>query len=428
MIFPSEDVLALRRGIDADVHAGRISPEDGFRQLLQADPDDILALRFFAKSALKRNQLAECEQYARHLVRADPSHYLGYDLLAEALEKAGSPTPRVQAYRQLAWENLPYDKDAFDQVDIEAAAEHYGLAANVTGLSREDALARISDALKEYRAVEPAEVAKELEPHRLIARLFDSWDTLLDRDVVDAILRNAEDCAPLLLGILNEWSEELLAEEDETVVERALALLGEIGDPAFLPAFAAFLVQPEDNLSGPADWAFRRVSFRYPEGAVDQIRRMVAGAPGETRLLLADQIVQMPDAPGRCDVLASLVEGIGGLPRKQQEAVVVAVTGAGLMLQGAHSVLADTLEKQCAGLLSAKARADLRRFRRDAVQGPYVAQPTDFSIHEICCEYPDPDEEPTQVINAPMPGRNDPCWCGSGRKYKKCHLEQDERR
>jgi methionyl aminopeptidase len=25
------------------------------------------------------------------------------------------------------------------------------------------------------------------------------------------------------------------------------------------------------------------------------------------------------------------------------------------------------------------------------------------------------------------PGRNDPCWCGSGQKYKKCHLERDER-
>lgn len=23
-------------------------------------------------------------------------------------------------------------------------------------------------------------------------------------------------------------------------------------------------------------------------------------------------------------------------------------------------------------------------------------------------------------------GRNDDCWCGSGRKYKKCHLEDDE--
>ncbi len=25
-------------------------------------------------------------------------------------------------------------------------------------------------------------------------------------------------------------------------------------------------------------------------------------------------------------------------------------------------------------------------------------------------------------------GRNDHCWCGSGKKYKHCHLASDERR
>lgn len=25
----------------------------------------------------------------------------------------------------------------------------------------------------------------------------------------------------------------------------------------------------------------------------------------------------------------------------------------------------------------------------------------------------------------PKPGRNDPCWCGSGKKYKSCHLAED---
>ena len=24
-------------------------------------------------------------------------------------------------------------------------------------------------------------------------------------------------------------------------------------------------------------------------------------------------------------------------------------------------------------------------------------------------------------------GRNDPCWCGSGRKYKQCHEAFDEK-
>ncbi len=25
-------------------------------------------------------------------------------------------------------------------------------------------------------------------------------------------------------------------------------------------------------------------------------------------------------------------------------------------------------------------------------------------------------------------GRNDRCWCGSGKKYKHCHLHEDEKR
>lgn len=29
--------------------------------------------------------------------------------------------------------------------------------------------------------------------------------------------------------------------------------------------------------------------------------------------------------------------------------------------------------------------------------------------------------------NLPQPERNDECWCGSGRKYKKCHLNTDEK-
>jgi hypothetical protein len=35
-------------------------------------------------------------------------------------------------------------------------------------------------------------------------------------------------------------------------------------------------------------------------------------------------------------------------------------------------------------------------------------------------------EEPAPARPDSKPGRNDPCWCGSGRKYKKCHLRSDE--
>jgi len=36
------------------------------------------------------------------------------------------------------------------------------------------------------------------------------------------------------------------------------------------------------------------------------------------------------------------------------------------------------------------------------------------------------ETEAPVVARSQRPGRNDPCYCGSGKKYKKCHLEHDE--
>ncbi len=45
--------------------------------------------------------------------------------------------------------------------------------------------------------------------------------------------------------------------------------------------------------------------------------------------------------------------------------------------------------------------------------------------------YVEPEETPAPMVQetirnvGPKLGRNDPCWCGSGKKYKKCHLGKD---
>lgn len=39
------------------------------------------------------------------------------------------------------------------------------------------------------------------------------------------------------------------------------------------------------------------------------------------------------------------------------------------------------------------------------------------------CKYPKPD---TYIRENPKIGRNDPCPCGSGRKYKRCCLDKKE--
>jgi hypothetical protein len=44
-----------------------------------------------------------------------------------------------------------------------------------------------------------------------------------------------------------------------------------------------------------------------------------------------------------------------------------------------------------------------------------------------------PDGGPSSLARPPAseaecPGRNDPCWCSSGKKYKHCHWREDMRR
>ncbi len=39
----------------------------------------------------------------------------------------------------------------------------------------------------------------------------------------------------------------------------------------------------------------------------------------------------------------------------------------------------------------------------------------------------EPETGPQPIVLSPKIGRNDRCWCGSGQKYKKCHLAQDEK-
>jgi len=40
---------------------------------------------------------------------------------------------------------------------------------------------------------------------------------------------------------------------------------------------------------------------------------------------------------------------------------------------------------------------------------------------------PEPEPEPESVKRElPKIGRNDPCPCGSGKKYKSCHMKNDD--
>jgi preprotein translocase subunit SecA len=54
--------------------------------------------------------------------------------------------------------------------------------------------------------------------------------------------------------------------------------------------------------------------------------------------------------------------------------------------------------------------------------GSGTAQPS--ALAEAAGEDAEPEPAPVQqrrVAEVEQIGRNDPCWCGSGKKFKKCH-------
>ena len=71
------------------------------------------------------------------------------------------------------------------------------------------------------------------------------------------------------------------------------------------------------------------------------------------------------------------------------------------------------------------------RRRREILQRQMQMQAADAAKGET----PDPDDVLEQPVarqvgtvrrDRPKLGRNDPCWCGSGQKYKKCHMDADQ--
>jgi uncharacterized protein YecA (UPF0149 family) len=99
-------------------------------------------------------------------------------------------------------------------------------------------------------------------------------------------------------------------------------------------------------------------------------------------------------------------------------------------MHGAASEPAATIEKRYGGMLSREARKELKNLRGEIEEArKEITEAEEPSIYEVCLDGFDAVEEDEPYQRAePKLGRNEPCWCGSGKKYKKCHLDSDEGR
>jgi SEC-C motif len=402
MIFPPESVYEFRRELADKMNSGAISDAEAFRQALAVDPHDPAATRYLAVTAEMDGDRILAARLAHRFIEANPVSHEGYLLLGRVL----ADPPLAAAYAALGKKKLHFDPEAQAELEPLDLAEPPPLPE-----------------------AEPEAVTRELEPHRLLHEFFVAGLDAIDASLIDRVLARGADCAPLLTGVLNAYGEDLLSDTDDGLVVRTLALLGEIGDPGALAALARFVPLEDETIGGAARWGFTRIARRRPAEALEIVRQLSIGAEALDLAALAQQLCLMPDAPGRSEVLLSLADNLSEFDKDERDLVIVSMLTSAHVMHGAGSQPAAIIETQYGALLSREARKELKNLRAEIEEARQeIAEAEEPSIYDVCLEGFDVVDDETFERAEPKLGRNEPCWCGSGKKYKKCHLDSDEGR
>jgi hypothetical protein len=262
-----------------------------------------------------------------------------------------------------------------------------------------------------------------MDAEALIQALCDAGFDELDRAVVDQFLACGAECVPPLLELARSG-------EGGPETARALTLLGEIGDTSLLNELSTYFIfeeEDEDAISESAEWAFQRLVARHPAEALAEIRRLAATADPFLLGDLARHLSIAGDLPGRAETLLSFAARLDApdFDAGDRAMVVTAMLATAFVIGGVHGELAASIRQQYGQHLTPESAQVVREAERAFLEEPFVHEELP-DIYQVCCEpFQEEDVEP-YVRPEPKIGRNDPCWCGSGKKYKKCHLAADE--
>jgi hypothetical protein len=212
-------------------------------------------------------------------------------------------------------------------------------------------------------------------------------------------LRAVETIEPLLAAIVD--SPEPYAREGATaglaafgpvVVEPVLAALGRLTDPSTADARARLI----------------RVLATCEAGDDDRVTQALLGALEESPRGVASFVAKHAD-PRIADRIEAIFERT--TPVDQDSAELKIELGVALLtarrFTDAHGVAMDAAYQ-----VLSRALTDLRA-KAGEDRGPDL-EDLDGSIDDE----DDDDDVPGGITD---PGRNEPCWCGSGKKFKRCH-------
>lgn len=435
MLFLSESIIDSRDRLLRDLDRGKIASEQAYRRLLDLEPDDHTALLGMSRMRREAGDLAGAEDYLWRAAQAQPCTWPPYLELSELLSEQEAFS---QGLAELALSKLLLDEEAlktlpgpipFGLDDIEGYAD----------LSKEEQIELVVEALRRRRDLEPVPVTARLRPYRLIHQLQVAED--LDAQLVDALVQEGESIVPVLVGVLRGWAQSFLPEDEEHVVENTLALLGEIGHAGAIRHLLEYAVLDNVDLSGAAGWALDRIIDRNRQQAARAFGEIAPGLGANERMAVLERVLLHPGLDASGELLARLSEDLDHIPTPDFGVFLPTLVGAMIAARGRAGVEpARAVLRRHSARLPRKSRRECEDLIEIGASGPpppLPAKPSPWTVYDICAGkavWADEEEEeeefappPEPVQRRHTPGRNDPCWCGSGKKYKKCHLDADEK-
>lgn len=440
MLFLPQSVYEARARLWRDFEAGKIAAGQTFQKMLELDPDDHIAMLGLGRLRREAGDLAAAEEYFWRAIQAHPCMSSPYLELARMFYQRPESAALSEALGELGISKRALDDEAFlEELDFAKAGLNGKALEEFRKLPSATQGKLIAMAMRAQRDDEPKAVTERLRQLRLLQQMQEDGD--LSPETVDAIIGEGGSIVPLLVGVLRGWAQDLLGAGGDSSAENALALLGETGSPSEIPCLLEFVDLQHEDVAGAASWALGRIVERHTQAAARFIGSIAAGLGPAERLAVAEQILRHPDLDPAGKLLKHLSENLEPLKRADRDAFFPALLGAMAAARGKEGLkLGHAALLQQSGLLSHNAQREcedlLAAFLHEGVT-PASMGPLPVTVYEICAgeavwgQDEEVEEElppvPEPVRRNATPGRNDPCWCNSGKKYKKCHLDSDER-
>jgi hypothetical protein len=217
---------------------------------------------------------------------------------------------------------------------------------------------------------------------------------------------------------------ELFHHYENETLQSASATLGLLGPPAVEPALA---VLRDTSLSWyPRTEASTAAILAAGDDA--ELRECVAATLRELLAGYVDRADELDEDD--YDMASSLVADLTHLADPQARELIAAAFKADLvdtLMLGPEDVHyfyhrgPEQVERP-------KPLAWLDEYKeqyQEELQARASGLPTEAAGDDVGPLLEIPEPTPPYQHTEPRIGRNDPCWCGSGKKYKNCHLQQD---